>query len=54
MGVSALFVSTMAITTWLPPPHYPPQNQQEYLAATLPTLVAFVVLGSIIVRKYTS
>ncbi|KAJ3487410.1 hypothetical protein NLI96_g3569 [Meripilus lineatus] len=53
MGVSALFVSTMAITTWLPPPHYPPQNQQEYLAATLPTLVAFVVLGSIIVHGFS-
>ena len=49
MGVSAIFVSTLAVTE-LPRPHSPPQNQAELLAATLQTIVAFVVLGSIIVR----
>ncbi|KAJ7662619.1 Sodium/hydrogen exchanger [Mycena polygramma] len=49
MGVGAVFVSTLALTR-LPTPHEPPQNQQELLAACLQPIVAFVVLGSIIVR----
>ncbi|KAI0768839.1 Sodium/hydrogen exchanger family-domain-containing protein [Trametes elegans] len=49
MGVGAIFVSTLAVTE-LPTPHHPPQNQAELLAATLQTIVAFVVLGSIIIR----
>lgn len=49
MGVGAIFVSTLAVSR-LPTPHNPPQNQQEVLAATLQTIVSFVVLGSIIIR----
>ena len=51
MGVSAIFVSTLAQTR-LPVPHDPPRDQQEVLAATLQPIVAFVVLGSIVVRAY--
>ncbi|KAK0443115.1 Sodium/hydrogen exchanger [Desarmillaria tabescens] len=50
MGVGAIFVSTLALTR-LPEPQYPPQNQQELLAATLQPIVSFVVLGSIIIRE---
>lgn len=50
MGVGAIFVSTFAVTE-LPKPHSPPENQAELLAATIQTIVAFVVLGSIVVRK---
>ena len=49
MGVGAIFVSTLAVTE-LPTPQSPPQDQAEALAATLQTIVSFVVLGSIIVR----
>ncbi|KAL1945684.1 hypothetical protein VTO73DRAFT_1686 [Trametes versicolor] len=49
MGVGAIFVSTLAVTE-LPTPHSPPENQAELLAATLQTIVAFVVLGSIIIH----
>lgn len=49
MGVGAIFVSTLAVSR-LPPPHNPPQNQQEILSATLQTIVSFVVLGSILIR----
>ncbi|KAJ7182504.1 Sodium/hydrogen exchanger family-domain-containing protein [Mycena crocata] len=49
MGVGAVFVSTLALTR-LPKPNNPPQDQQELLAATLQPIVAFVVLGSIIVH----
>lgn len=49
MGVGAVFVSTLALSK-LPTPHSPPENQQEYLAATLQTIVSFVVLGSILIR----
>lgn len=49
MGVGAVFVSTLALSK-LPTPHSPPKNQQEYLAATLQTIVSFVVLGSILIR----
>lgn len=53
MGVGAVFISTLALTR-LPEPHSPPQNQEEYLAATLQTIVAFVVLGSILIRALYS
>lgn len=49
MGVGAIFVSTLAVTE-LPKPHSPPESQAELLSATLQTIVAFVVLGSIITR----
>ncbi|KAJ6481499.1 Sodium/hydrogen exchanger family-domain-containing protein [Mycena vitilis] len=49
MGVGAVFVSTLALSR-LPAPHDPPQNQQELLAATLQPIVAFVVLGSIVIH----
>ena len=50
MGVGAVFVSTLAATR-LPTPHSPPEGQAELLAATIQTVVSFVVLGSIIIRK---
>ncbi|KAI0785588.1 Sodium/hydrogen exchanger family-domain-containing protein [Abortiporus biennis] len=49
MGVGAIFVSTLALNR-LPKPQDPPQNQQEFLAATIQTIVSFVVLGSIIIH----
>ncbi|KAJ7479018.1 Sodium/hydrogen exchanger family-domain-containing protein [Mycena latifolia] len=49
MGVGAVFVSTLALTR-LPTPHDPPEGQQELLAATLQPIVAFVVLGSIVIH----
>lgn len=49
MGVGAVFVSTLALTR-LPEPHSPPQNQQEFLAASLQIIVSFVVLGSILIH----
>ncbi|KAK0199728.1 Cation/H+ exchanger, partial [Desarmillaria ectypa] len=49
MGVGAIFVSTLALTR-LPEPQYPPQDQQQLLAATLQPIVSFVVLGSIIIH----
>jgi hypothetical protein len=50
MGVSAVFVATLALTR-LPTPEHPPANQAQYLAATIQPIVSFIVLGSIIVRK---
>ncbi|KAJ7236254.1 Sodium/hydrogen exchanger family-domain-containing protein [Mycena haematopus] len=49
MGVGAVFVSTLALTR-LPTPHDPPENQQELLAAAIQPIVAFVVLGSIVIH----
>ncbi|KAG2043601.1 Sodium/hydrogen exchanger family-domain-containing protein [Suillus americanus] len=49
MGVSAVFVSGLALTR-LPTPEHPPANQAQYLAATIQPIVSFVVLGSIIVH----
>ena len=49
MGVGAVFVSTLALHK-LPSPKYPPETQQDYLALMLQPIVAFVVLGSIIIR----
>ncbi|KAI0093490.1 Sodium/hydrogen exchanger [Irpex rosettiformis] len=54
MGVGAVFVSTLALNR-LPKPNSPPQNQQEYLAASLQIIVSFIVLGSILIRmSFTS
>ncbi|KAJ7454316.1 Sodium/hydrogen exchanger [Mycena galericulata] len=53
MGVGAVFVSTLALTR-LPTPSNPPANQQELLAAALQPIVAFVVLGSIVIRAWSS
>ncbi|KAJ7086783.1 Sodium/hydrogen exchanger family-domain-containing protein [Mycena belliarum] len=49
MGVGAVFVSTLALSR-LPIPQDPPANQEELLAAMLQPLVAFVVLGSIVIH----
>lgn len=49
MGVSAVFVSNLALTR-LPTPEHPPANQAQYLAATIQPIVSFVVLASIIVH----
>ncbi|PIL33975.1 transporter [Ganoderma sinense ZZ0214-1] len=49
MGVGAIFISTLAVTE-LPTPQSPPQGQAQALAATLQTIVSFVVLGSIIIH----
>jgi len=51
MGVSAVFVSALALTR-LPTPEHPPADQAQYLAAIIQPIVSFVVLGSIIIRKY--
>jgi len=53
MGVGAIFISTLA-TLRLEEPQNPPQNQQQLLASTLQPIVAFVVLGSIIIRASSS
>lgn len=50
MGVGAIFVSTLALSE-LKVPHDPPQNQEEFLAATLQIIVSFIVLCSIIIRE---
>ncbi|KAI9442364.1 Sodium/hydrogen exchanger family-domain-containing protein [Lactarius indigo] len=47
MGVSAIFVSTLAQSR-LKTPHDPPQTQEDHLAIALQPIVAFVVLGSIL------
>ncbi|KAN0128122.1 Sodium/hydrogen exchanger [Lactarius tabidus] len=47
IGVSAVFVSTMAQSR-LKAPHDPPQTQEDVLATALQPIVAFVVLGSIL------
>ncbi|KAF9244913.1 Sodium/hydrogen exchanger family-domain-containing protein [Melanogaster broomeanus] len=49
MGVSAVFVSALALTR-LPVPATPPENQAQLLAATIQPIVSFIVLGSIIVH----
>ncbi|KAH9940411.1 Sodium/hydrogen exchanger family-domain-containing protein [Epithele typhae] len=49
MGVGAIFISTLAVTE-LPVPESPPANQAQLLAATLQPIVAFVVLGSILIH----
>ena len=49
IGVSAVFVSTLAQSR-LNAPQDPPQSQEEVLATALQPIVAFVVLGSILTR----
>jgi sodium/hydrogen antiporter len=51
MGVGAIFISALALHK-LPVPHDPPENEAELLAASLELIVAFVVLGSIFIRKH--
>jgi hypothetical protein len=51
MGVGAVFVSTLALSE-LPPPTYPPETQVDWLALVLQPIVSFIVLGSILTRKY--
>lgn len=51
MGVGAIFISALALHK-LPIPHNPPENEQELLAASLEVIVAFVVLGSVFIRKH--
>lgn len=50
MGVSAIFISTLALTR-LPEPNDTQANQIKILAASLHPIVPFVVLCSIIIRK---
>jgi len=49
MGVGAVFISTLALTQ-LPEPNVPPQDQVDILASTLQPIVAFMVLGSIMIH----
>jgi hypothetical protein len=49
MGVGAVFISTLAVTS-LPEPHDPPESQMDLLAATLQPIVSFMVLCSIAVH----
>ncbi|KAH7888580.1 Sodium/hydrogen exchanger family-domain-containing protein [Phlebopus sp. FC_14] len=49
MGVSAIFVSALALTR-LPVPANPPADQAQLLAATIQPVVSFVVLASIIIH----
>ena len=51
MGVGAVFISTLALSQ-LKVPHDPPQDQEEFLAATLQVIVSFIVLCSIIIRGF--
>ncbi|KZV90940.1 hypothetical protein EXIGLDRAFT_648780 [Exidia glandulosa HHB12029] len=49
MGVGAVFISTLALTE-LPKPENPPQDQTDILALSIQPIVAFVVLGSIMIH----
>ncbi|KAH6907290.1 Sodium/hydrogen exchanger family-domain-containing protein [Coprinopsis sp. MPI-PUGE-AT-0042] len=49
MGVGAVFISTLAMHK-LPDPRFPLETQQDYLAASLEPIVAFVVLASIVIH----
>ncbi|RDB16672.1 putative Na(+)/H(+) antiporter C3A11.09 [Hypsizygus marmoreus] len=49
-GPVSFLVSYTAALHKLPNPHNPPQNEEEFLAACLQPIVAFVVLGSIIIH----
>ncbi|TFK75275.1 Sodium/hydrogen exchanger [Pluteus cervinus] len=49
MGVGAVFMATMALEQ-LPHPHDPPEGQQEILADVLRSVIAFVVLASIVIH----
>lgn len=50
MGVSALFIATLAKHR-LAEPRNPPETQEDYLALALHPIVSFVILISIIVRE---
>jgi len=50
MGVSAVFVSCMAVRQ-LPEPQNPPTSQQDILAMALAPVIGFSVFVSILVRK---
>ncbi|RDX48057.1 hypothetical protein OH76DRAFT_1484241 [Lentinus brumalis] len=49
MGVGAIFTSSLALAQ-LPQSQTSPQGQAEILAATLQAIVAFMVLGSILIH----
>jgi len=49
MGVGAVFVSSLAVHN-LTKPESPPQGEEQLLAACLQPIVAYVVLGSIIIH----
>lgn len=49
MGIGAVFISSLALHQ-LPTPQNPPQNEEQMLAACLEPIVAFIVLGSIIIH----
>ncbi|KAG5634264.1 hypothetical protein H0H81_002662, partial [Sphagnurus paluster] len=53
MGIGAVFISSLALHQ-LPKPQNPPQNEEQMLAACLEPIVAFIVLGSIIIRMKPS
>jgi len=53
MGVSAIFVSALALHR-LPEPRDPPQTQEDILAMALQPVVGFIVLVSIVVRECVS
>jgi len=53
MGVSAVFVSTIAQSR-LEAPHDPPESQEDVLATALQPIIAFVVLSSIFTRTLPS
>lgn len=50
MGVGAVFIASLASDN-LPVPQSPPENQTEFLAASVQPIVAFVVLCSIVTRE---
>ena len=50
MGVSAVFVSCMAVRQ-LPEPQNPPTSRQDILAMALAPVIGFSVFASILVRK---
>ncbi|EJD46975.1 hypothetical protein AURDEDRAFT_62694 [Auricularia subglabra TFB-10046 SS5] len=49
MGVSAIFVTSLALSE-LPRPEDPPRKQTDALALCIQPIVAFVVLGSIVIH----
>lgn len=49
MGVGAVFISTLALSE-LPAADNPPQDQVDILALSIQPIVAFMVLGSIMIR----
>lgn len=53
MGVGAIFISSLALHK-LPQSHGALSSEEEILATSLETIVAFVVLCSIIIRDYVS